>query len=262
MKRWKSCLLVCAFLLCLTMVLPAQAAKKTMPDGGTFDAEYYAAHNPDVVAAVGTSETALYNHYKNFGAAEGRKPYATPQPYETQLTAGHYIAGKDIPVGTYNITWISGNGNVMGGSIFRGGINEIFGTDSSYAITSYANCTLNQGEVLTIMDDLKVDIASAAADVEGMVPRQQAAGLGTFQLSAGSYLIGQDIPAGTFNITAVSGRSGNVMTDYASWDNGINEIMGLGSEYAIQECHNIVLTAGGHLTVTSSITIQLTPAGE
>lgn len=59
MKRWKSGLLVCAILLCLTMVLPAQAAKKTMPDGGTFDAEYYAAHNPDVVAAVGTSETAL-----------------------------------------------------------------------------------------------------------------------------------------------------------------------------------------------------------
>ena len=48
-----------------------------LPDGNVFDPEYYAAHNPDVVAVVGTSEAALYQHYLNFGRLEGRRPCAS-----------------------------------------------------------------------------------------------------------------------------------------------------------------------------------------
>ncbi|MCC8127642.1 MAG: hypothetical protein LIO92_09625 [Clostridiales bacterium] len=51
------------------------AAPAVMPDGQTFDAEYYAAANPDVTAAIGTDESALYDHYLNFGKAEGRLAY-------------------------------------------------------------------------------------------------------------------------------------------------------------------------------------------
>lgn len=56
--------------------LNALAAAKTMPDGTVFDAEYYATNNPDVVAALGTDETALWTHYVNYGQNEGRKPCA------------------------------------------------------------------------------------------------------------------------------------------------------------------------------------------
>ena len=60
----------------------AEEAKKTeeaakasnIPDW--FDADYYAANNSDVVAAVGSSKEALYNHYINHGKAEGRKANA------------------------------------------------------------------------------------------------------------------------------------------------------------------------------------------
>lgn len=54
------------------------AAPKRMPDGSFFDAAYYGSCYPDVVAAVGTSESALYNHYMTHGKYEGRKPYASP----------------------------------------------------------------------------------------------------------------------------------------------------------------------------------------
>lgn len=37
-----------------------------------FDASYYAQTNPDVAAAVGTSEEALYRHFVSNGIAEGR----------------------------------------------------------------------------------------------------------------------------------------------------------------------------------------------
>ncbi len=39
--------------------MSALAAPKTMPDGNTFDPEYYAAQNPDVVSVLGSSEAAL-----------------------------------------------------------------------------------------------------------------------------------------------------------------------------------------------------------
>ena len=50
----------------------AEAAPEIMPDGEVFDAEYYAANNPDVVAAMGTSTAALYAHYQVCGKTEGR----------------------------------------------------------------------------------------------------------------------------------------------------------------------------------------------
>ena len=53
--------------------LTAYAAPEVMPDGTAFDAEFYAANNPDVVAAYGTDTAALYRHYVEFGKAEGRK---------------------------------------------------------------------------------------------------------------------------------------------------------------------------------------------
>ena len=53
----------------------AFAAPQTMPDGNTFDPEYYAEHNPDVVAVFGTDVNALYSHYKTYGIKEGRLPY-------------------------------------------------------------------------------------------------------------------------------------------------------------------------------------------
>lgn len=51
------------------------AAPKQMPDGNMFDATYYAATYPDLAAALGTDEAALYNHYVTCGKAEGRIPY-------------------------------------------------------------------------------------------------------------------------------------------------------------------------------------------
>lgn len=52
----------------------------------TFDAEYYAAHNPDVVAALGTDANALFQHYIAFGQAEGRLPYEIKETVATEAS--------------------------------------------------------------------------------------------------------------------------------------------------------------------------------
>jgi len=69
-------LMVFSAVLMLEVPMQAYAAPKTMPDGNVFDAEFYANNYPDVKAAFGTDETALYNHYLMFGMKEGRLPYA------------------------------------------------------------------------------------------------------------------------------------------------------------------------------------------
>lgn len=68
--------IIVAVITVMANSMVAYAAPKTMSDGTTFDAEYYASANPDVVAAVGKGEEALYNHYVTYGKKEGRQPVA------------------------------------------------------------------------------------------------------------------------------------------------------------------------------------------
>lgn len=84
----------------LTSAIPVLAAPKQMPDGTVFDAEYYAANNPDVVAALGTEEVNMYTHYVMFGKNEGRKPY---EFYDTVTMQDNYIKVKVAELGiTYD----------------------------------------------------------------------------------------------------------------------------------------------------------------
>ena len=71
----KKRILICLTVLTLSMAssMSVLAAPEVMPDGGVFDAEYYAQNNPDVVAVLGTDKNALYSHYVNSGKAEGRQ---------------------------------------------------------------------------------------------------------------------------------------------------------------------------------------------
>ena len=69
-------LTVCSIAM-LGSSMTAYAQPKTMPDGTVFDAEFYAETYPDVKAAFGNDEKALYNHYVTLGKAEGRKATAT-----------------------------------------------------------------------------------------------------------------------------------------------------------------------------------------
>lgn len=73
-------------------VIRADAAPMKYTDGNIFDPEYYAAHNPDVVAALGTDPDVLYRHYFMFGKQEGRAGY-DPNADVTQLTNG--ISGDE-----------------------------------------------------------------------------------------------------------------------------------------------------------------------
>ncbi len=91
----KALLSFSAALIALVAVFGAsfsvQAAPVTMPDGTVFDAEYYAASNPDVVAAFGNNSDIMYVHYVLFGKAEGRLAVA-PGSAAPSATSGSFDA--------------------------------------------------------------------------------------------------------------------------------------------------------------------------
>ena len=66
--------LVLLLALSCSMVLPTLAVSSKTFDDILFDASYYAAANPDVVKALGSSTSALRNHYESYGKKEGRAP--------------------------------------------------------------------------------------------------------------------------------------------------------------------------------------------
>ena len=105
--------LIAVFATALTVLagnaMPAFAAPQTMPDGGTFDAEFYASTYPDVAAVLGTDATVLYQHYLLAGKAEGRLPYAganggTVTTTPTVATGvGAYLTDKNTVQLTMNL---------------------------------------------------------------------------------------------------------------------------------------------------------------
>lgn len=87
MKK-KLSLLVMLAVLVFGSSMTVNAQPKTMADGTVFDAEYYANTYADVKAAFGNDEKALYNHYLQYGKAEGRLACAS------EKTAGTTFAGS------------------------------------------------------------------------------------------------------------------------------------------------------------------------
>lgn len=62
-----------------------------------FDAAYYAQQNPDAVSICGMDAQALYTHYVNFGAAEGRMPSAAAKEKAEADKKSHEKSKPDNP---------------------------------------------------------------------------------------------------------------------------------------------------------------------
>lgn len=76
-------------------------------------------------------------------------------------------------------------------------------------------------------------------------------------LTSGHYVVGLDIPSGTYTLTAKEGN-GNVYSTNA-YDGGLNEIMGTSGEY-VKEFQNAVLPAGEVLSI-SDVEIKIKSDG-
>ncbi len=149
--------------------------------------------------------------------------YATGDEKEfTTSQSGNYIAGEDFPAGVYDITPVSGGGNVQGTDL-----NLIMGTAGGDFYTDYFdNKEFKEG------DTLKVSGVSVKL---------------TPQNDDEFY-----IPEGTYNLTAVKG-GGNVQ------GSGLNEIMGTeGGNFYVKNYDNAQLISGRTLSL-NGVSLELEP---
>ena len=71
--------------------------------------------------------------------------------------------------------------------------------------------------------------------------------------SAGTYIVGTDIDAGTYDVQLVSGH-GNF---FASGSRSVNEMFGTDSDYYIQEYKNMCVSNGDEIEIRGSLKIKL-----
>ena len=184
--------------------------------------------------------------------------------FEVDLGAGNYVAGKDIPVGTYNFTAVSGTGNVSSSNLYDGGINAVMGTPANdYTQETYNNVSLDDDVVLSLGGDIVLHIVSENASTSTIQTRGVPDDAQAIDLTAGHYTAGTDFPAGSYNVIATSGF-GNVSSDNL-YDGGLNEIMGIaGSDptgLSIESFSNLTLDEGVVLSI-DGVSVQLVPVGE
>lgn len=102
MKKRVKNLILCTFLAALTTFLMPITSK-----AGGFDASYYARRYPDVAATVGTSYSALVNHYINYGIYEGR--FQNEEEEKGGIPLNTYV---DVDIENQTVTYVQ-NGEAI-----------------------------------------------------------------------------------------------------------------------------------------------------
>ena len=205
----------------------------------------------------GVSQNTTTNE-KTSQEGSSKEPENITEAYSITLSAGHYTAGVDFPAGKYNLSAVSGGGNVSSSNMYSGGLNEIMGIkDDDMYQKSFNGAVLDKGVVLNIGGSLQLKLDSDAAQTNNMTSRQNTA-TEEYTLSAGNYTCGTDFEPGEYVITAVSG-SGNVSSDNL-YDGGLNEIMGTQADDTYITTFNNATFKEGNVITISGVTIKLTPS--
>lgn len=109
---------------------------------------------------------------------------------KTSLGEGVWTVGKDIPRGRYSISATQGTGNIS--SVKKNGIrgiNEIFSANPYTGLRVHTVTTdIDDGEVITIEHLGNVAFIPASSGL-------------TTTLSPGTWVVGFDVPAGTYTVT-------------------------------------------------------------
>jgi hypothetical protein len=119
---------------------------------------------------------------------------------KTDLSVGHWRVGTDIPPGRYVISAVRGTGNTS--SVKRDGrrgINEIFSAHLTTGLrVGTVTTDLEDNEIITIERLGTVSFVPAVSEMRTTI-------------SSGTWIVGIDVPAGTFSLSATrAGEQGTV----------------------------------------------------
>jgi len=149
--------------------------------------------------------------------------------FSTTLTAGHYLVGTDIPVGTYSFFSKRGSGNLYSSD---GSVNVIFDYNSesgksigleNFGTEELKNIHMADGVLLSVTGSQEISAGCDDGEVKTMKARNQE-DIEEIEVGYGHYGAPDNIPSGTYDIELLEGK-GNIICS-SPGDGGINEIMG------------------------------------
>lgn len=236
----------------------------------TWCAGLWASYNNYTILVSQTNDTfeQIYNNQVSRLDITNSSEVLNTEAFSTTLTAGHYLVGTDIPVGTYSFYSKKGMGNLISSD---GKINAIFNHDSEsfssiglddFGTEELNNIYLDEGVTLSVTGTQQISAGCSDGMVSSMKPRNQE-GLQNIELGYGHYGASDDIPAGTYDVEWIEGN-GNIICA-SSIDGGINEIMGdsppnsVGTDIYIKNFRNLTLKVGDVLEI-DDIKVKLIPS--
>ena len=220
---------------------------------------------------------------ENIVEAKKNSSFSETKGFSTTLTAGHYTVGIDIPVGTYSFFSKKGTGNLYSND---GAINEIFDYENqagkslkdfgieNFGTEELKDIILSKGTILTVTGTQEISAGCSDGKASEMEERNQD-NLAELEIGYGNFGSNDYIPSGTYNIFWLEG-SGNIISDSANIDYGINEIMGepytqdisdeldstiksVTEKLYIKEYHNFTIEEGDILKIPD-IKVKLVPS--
>lgn len=214
--------LVFAGMIIIAILNPLPTAETTLSyDIRSLEQTYTVAEVPEIPAIA---EKVEYPSYTLEGPGlyvigENISDYTTGLEKEFTTGVGNYTVGEDFQPGIYDISVVSGSGNVMGC-----GLNEIMGNQGNMYSSSYKNAIFETGCILETDAELKLTPKTAKNSDKLVEP-------------------------GKYNISVVSG-SGNVMGC------GLNTIMGSQGGMYKPTFDNANLTKGCELSTDATIKLE------
>ena len=176
---------------------------------------------------------------------------------EWMLQDGYYVAGIDIPAGTFDVAATGGIGFISSpynSANLRGAGYESFG---DYYPT-FKNFKLEKGDILEIKGvQISITYSKVTSTTTGRIYDETK----SIELTPGNYLVGKDIPAGMYNVRYVSGDGGFVSSSRDEGDFIISSNMDGDSstgEY-VDFVSNILLVDGEEFEVTSGLVVSFIP---
>lgn len=165
----------------------------------------------------------------------------------TDLGAGTFTGGKDIPAGLYDVTSKSGQGNfTITGSKGDLLVNEILGSVQGLGVDK-VRAKVSDGDEIKLQGISKTHFEPVSAPFVTTVQNMS--------LYSGRFTTGEDIAAGRYKVTAQSG-SGNFIV-YDKYNMPItNEI--LGGDMGVKDV-TVSLKDGNIIAISSLNKVNFTP---
>lgn len=164
----------------------------------------------------------------------------------TNLGAGTFTGGKDIPVGLYDVTPVSGMGNfTVNSSSGDLTVNEVLGKSSGLGVLKVR---------VKISNDDKIQLQSINKTHFEPVTAPFVKSVQKVKLYCGIWTVGEDIAAGRYKASTPSGAGNFVVYDNSGLP-GTNEILGTGGVKEV----TVDLENGNTINISSLDEVDMLP---